>query len=62
MTTYGSNILINIGSGNYLNQYWPIVNCTLGNNCQGNFYQIHTHENAFETIGCITASIGVEII
>ena len=44
----------------YLNQWWIIVNWTLGNKFQWNFNRnsnIFIHENAFENVVCNIASI-----
>ena len=45
---------------NYLNQWWNIVNWTLGNKLQWNFNRnsnIFIHENAFENVVCEMGSI-----
>ena len=54
------NKLTFIGSDNYLNQCWNIVNCALRNKLQWNFNlnsNIFMQENAFENVVCEMASI-----
>ena len=48
------------GPNHYLNQCWIIVNLTLSNKLQRNFYQnrkLPIHENAFENAFCQMAAI-----